>query len=202
MPTDTPSERLKHWLITGLEKPGKTNTELARLLGIPQPRVAEMKAGKRAIKSSELGVIAQYIGEPVPVEVTNAENRELVPVVGIVGAGYQIFSIDDFEKGGGFDFVNAPPGGISKSTVALLVRGDSMSPMFRNGDTVFYDTLFHGDFAHLIGKDCVVRLKDGRTYVKTLQNTAGQYWLASHNDDPIIAPEIEWVAKVLWIQKA
>lgn len=194
--------RLRQWLQLGLSKPGKSNTELARLLGIPQPRVAEMKAGRRAIKTTEIAIIADYIGEPVPVEVIPSGNEQLVPVVGYVGAGYEIYSIDDFEKGGGIDFVPAPPGGVSKSTVALIVRGDSMMPVFEDGDTIFYDTLSEGDFSHLIGKNCIVRLKDGRTFVKKLQHSNGQYWLHSHNAEPIVDPQIEWVAKVLWVKKA
>lgn len=202
MPEMSPSDRLRDWLVAGLEKPGKTNTGLAKRLGIPQPRVAEMKVGKRLIKTTEIAIISDYIGEPVPVEILPQENQQLVPVVGYVGAGYEIFSIDDFEKGGGIDFVEAPPGGVSKSTVALLVRGDSMAPMYKSDDTIFYDNIANGDLTHLIGRDCVVRLKDGRTFVKTLQRSGGQYWLQSHNADPIVGVEIEWAAKVLWVKKA
>lgn len=203
MSSETPSDRLRHWLSKGLEKTGKTNTELARRLGIPQPRVAEMKSGKRLIKTTEVAIISDYIGEPVPVEIMPPEiNKQLVPVVGYVGAGYEIFSIDDHEKGAGIDFVEAPPGGASKSTVALVVRGDSMTPVFEDGDTIFYDALSEGDFTHLIGKNCVVRLRDGRTFVKRLQHSNGQYWLHSHNSEPIVSPDIEWVAKVLWVKKA
>lgn len=203
MSSDTPSDRLRHWLALGLSKPGKSNTELARRLGIPQPRVAEMKTGKRLIKTTEVAIISDYIEEPVPVEIMPTDtNKQLVPVVGVVGAGYEIFSIDDHEKGGGIDFVEAPPGGVSKSTVALIVRGDSMVPVFEDGDTIFYDTLSEGDFTHLIGKNCIVRLRDGRTFVKRLQRSNGQYWLHSHNSEPIVSPDIEWAAKVLWVKKA
>lgn len=202
MVKDMPEDRLKQWLVLGLDKPGKTNTELARRLGIPQPRVAEMKAGKRSIKTTEIAIIADYIGEPVPVEILPTDNKSLVPVVGYVGAGFEIFSVDDHEKGAGLEFVEAPPGGVSKSTVALIVRGDSMLPVLENGDTIFYDDLCEGDFSHLIGKNCVVRLRDGRTFVKKLQHSGGQYWLHSHNAEPILSPEIEWAAKVLWVKKS
>lgn len=202
MSSDNALERLKFWLVEGLAKPGKTNTELARRLGIPQSRVAEMKVGKRGIKTTEISIISDYIGEPVPVEILPTDNKQLVPVVGYVGAGFEIFSVDDHQKGAGLEFVEAPPGGVSKSTVALIVRGDSMIPVLENGDTVFYDDLCEGDFSHLIGKNCVVRLRDGRTFVKKLQHSGGQYWLHSHNAEPIMSPDIEWAAKVLWVKKA
>jgi len=201
MSKDAPSESLRLWLVEGLSKPGKTNTELARLLGIPQPRVAEMKKGTRAMKTTELAIISDYIGEPVPMDILPTATEQLVPVVGYVSAGAEIFSVDDHIKGAGIDYVPAPPGGLSKSAVAVIVRGDSMIPVFEDGDTIFYDSLCEGDFTHLIGKSCVVRLKDGRTFVKKLQHSGGQYWLYSHNAEPIVAPEIEWVAKVLWVKK-
>lgn len=63
---DSPETLLQDWINSGLQKPGKTNTELASLLGIPQSRVSEMRRGQRRIKSTELPVIAAYIEEPVP----------------------------------------------------------------------------------------------------------------------------------------
>lgn len=57
------------WVDSGLSKPGKTNTELANLLGIPQSRVSEMRRGIRMPKLDELPVIAAYIEEPVPLAV-------------------------------------------------------------------------------------------------------------------------------------
>lgn len=202
MAKDMPDNRLQQWLLLGMNKPGKSNTELARRLGIPQPRVAEMKSGKRLIKTTELSIIADYIGEPVPVEILPQDTKQLVPVVGYVGAGFEIFTIDDHTKGAGLEFIEAPPGGIGKSTVAVIVRGDSMIPVLENGDTIFYDNVSEGDFSHLIGKNCVIRLRDGRTFVKKLQYSGGQYWLHSHNADPIMSPDIEWAAKVLWVKKA
>jgi phage repressor protein C with HTH and peptisase S24 domain len=202
MSSDTLNDKLTAWLVRGLMKPGKKNTELARLLGIPQPRVAEMKAGKRLIKTTEVAIIADYIGEPVPIEVLPQQPLQQVPVVGYVGAGAEIFSVDDHAKGGGIDYVDAPPGGISKSAVALVVRGDSMLPVFEAGDIIYYDRQDNGDLSHLIGKNCVVRLADGRTFVKKLQFSNGAYWLHSHNADPIVDAQIEWAARVLWVKKA
>lgn len=60
---------LQAWIDEGLGKLGKTNTELARLLGIPQSRVSEMRRGIRMPKLSELPVIAAYLEEMVPPEI-------------------------------------------------------------------------------------------------------------------------------------
>lgn len=195
-------EMLTEWLRVGLKKPGKTNTGLATALGLPQSRVAEMKSGKRKIKASELNVIATYLEEPLPSSILPSSTQRKVQVVGVVGAGYQIFNIDDHAKGSGLEEVDPPVTGATPSMVALVVRGDSMEPAFSDGDTIFYDQIFEGDFAHLIGKHCVVRLGDGRTFVKRLYKSDGTYMLHSHNAEPIVTRDIAWVAKVLSVSKA
>lgn len=70
MSTASTKHALQMWVEVGLSKPGKTNTELARLLDIPQSRVSEMRRGFRMPKISELPVIASYLEEPVPLEIT------------------------------------------------------------------------------------------------------------------------------------
>jgi SOS-response transcriptional repressor LexA len=66
MPDPDTKTTLQNWIDAGLSKPGKTNTELARLLGIPQSRVSEMRHGGRTPKISEIQTIALYIEEPIP----------------------------------------------------------------------------------------------------------------------------------------
>jgi SOS-response transcriptional repressor LexA len=69
MSTSATKHALQMWVEAGLSKAGKSNTELAHLLGIPQSRVSEMRRGIRMPKISELPVIASYIEEPVPQEI-------------------------------------------------------------------------------------------------------------------------------------
>lgn len=131
-----------------------------------------------------------------------SSNSRLIPVVGYVGAGAEIFSVDDHEKGGGMDEVEVPIDGMKPSTVAVIVRGDSMMPVYRPNDLIFYDTTHNGDLIHLIGKDCVIRLSDGRTFLKELQIANGTYWLHSYNAPPMVNVKIEWAAKVEVVKRA
>lgn len=72
------------------------------------------------------------------------------------------------------EFVSAPPGvslKMADALYALKVKGNSMSPTYIDGDTVF---LFHDDPARLdkdrlIGRDCVVTLESGDVFIKRLR---------------------------------
>jgi transcriptional regulator with XRE-family HTH domain len=60
------ADALRAWLASGLEKQGKTQAELAKRLGVSQPRISEILKGKRRIQAAEIPKIAEYTGEPPP----------------------------------------------------------------------------------------------------------------------------------------
>jgi transcriptional regulator with XRE-family HTH domain len=60
------ADALRAWLAAGLEKQGKSQTELAKRLGVSQPRISEILKGKRRIQAAEIPKIAEYTGEPPP----------------------------------------------------------------------------------------------------------------------------------------
>lgn len=184
---------------------GLTQGQLAKLAGVSQQAIGEIERG--AVHSSKsiykiaaaLNVPVNFLDPSIP---SSANGVTLVPVVGYIGAGAEIFTIDDHSKGAGLEEVEAPPGANSATVVALRVRGTSMAPVYKDGDLVFYDQKEDGGFDHLIGKDCVIRMNDGRTFLKELRRSNGSFWLYSHNADPILNPEITWVARVRWVEKA
>jgi transcriptional regulator with XRE-family HTH domain len=60
-------DQLLAWLASGLDrKRGKTQAGLAEFLGVTQPRISEILAGKRRIQAAEIPKIAQYIERPPP----------------------------------------------------------------------------------------------------------------------------------------
>lgn len=128
--------------------------------------------------------------------------QRMIPIVGYVGAGAEVFAIDDHAKGAGLDEVECPWTELGPSTVAVRVRGDSMEPAYYHGDLIYYEGT-HKDFTHLLGKECVVALSDGRKFVKQLRRTQnGQWYLHSHNSEPILGVDIDWAAKVRLIQRS
>lgn len=178
-------------------KAGLTHQQVAEAAGTSNQMIGLLERGQRRLTVEWMERIAPVLGvAPVDLMLTS----QSVPVVGYVGAGAEIYSIDDHAKGTGMFETSAPPQGATPSMIALVVRGDSMSPAYEDGDIIYYDQQLTGDFDHLVGKRVVVRLADGRTFIKKLRkNSSGEYWLHSHNSDPIISPAIEWVAAVRWV---
>jgi len=119
-----------------------------------------------------------------------------VPLVGHVGAGAEILIIDDHAKGAGLEEVAAPPGA-PRSTIAVRVRGESQLGRFDDGDIIFYSEHLPPD--DLVNRrECVVKLADGRLFVKRLVRGSGQglYTLLSSNAAPIDDVAVEWAAKI------
>lgn len=187
---------------------GLSQSALASKIGAAQQLIGQLERGE--VRSTKLIFkIAEALNVPANVldpEIPSQSNeKKFIPVVGYVGAGAEVRSIDDHEKGGGLDEVEPPFDGLSPSTVAVRVRGNSMFPTFRDGDLLLYDRQDNGDLVHLAGKDCVVSLRDGRKFVKQLKRTpTGEWYLYSVNLDsePIFGVEIEWAAKVKIVLKA
>jgi phage repressor protein C with HTH and peptisase S24 domain len=87
--------------------------------------------------------------------------------------------------------------------VAVRVRGDSMFPVYRDGDLIYYsrDADFHE--SECLGAECVVKVVEGPTLVKTVMRGSanGLFSLLSYNAPPIADRRIEWAAPVLWVDK-
>ena len=129
-------------------------------------------------------------------------DRATVPIVGYIGAGTEIYPIDDHQKGGGLDETEAPPGVVS-GVVAVKVAGDSMYPAYNDGDIIYYGQ--HAtDIAECVGREAVVHLEDGRTLVKRIQlgSQPGFVTLISHNAPPISDVKPRWISRVLWVKRA
>jgi len=123
--------------------------------------------------------------------------KKPVPLVGYVGAGAEVFAIDD---GGALDEIEPPPG-IGPEAVAVKVRGDSMFPRYSEGDLLIYDTFI--PLTRADGQECVVSLLDGRKFVKTVRvEGEGRATLESWNAPPIRNVAVEWVAPILWVKRA
>ncbi len=128
---------------------------------------------------------------------TAAQNS--VPLIGFAQAGVGGFFDDGgFPVGQGWEEIS-PPTGASESAYALKVSGDSMMPLYREGDIIIVDPT-----AQVRKGDRVVaKTREGEVLAKTLERrTSNIVELQSINpehDTLKFSPdELEWVARIVW----
>ena len=125
--------------------------------------------------------------------------RKSIPLIGFAQAGTGGFFDDaGFPAGQGWDEVEFPAG-TDDGTFALEVAGDSMAPLYRDGDILLVsrsEQVRRGDRV-------VVRTLAGEVMAKVLQRrTPKTIELKSINpahEDRVFAPdEIDWIARIVW----
>ncbi|MGF6157805.1 transcriptional regulator with XRE-family HTH domain [Ensifer sp. KUDG1] len=89
----------KKWVIENLEKPGMSQTGLAKVLGVHPSAVNKIVSGKRGLKSHEVALAATYFGEAAPSSELTPYNGALsvIPIIGTVEAG-AFREVDDFDQ--------------------------------------------------------------------------------------------------------
>ena len=159
-----------------------TQEQLAEIVGCKQTDVYRIETGKVTH--------SKYLAPILKVLHLSENTHAVVPLVGYIGAGAEVFAIDDHEKGDGLEMIPAPPGMLNG--IALIVRGTSMTPKYDDGEVIFIEKTVYA-IDSLIGENCYLQLPDGRSYLKKLQygSRPGLYSLISYNAPPIIDVPIE-----------
>ncbi len=122
-----------------------------------------------------------------------------IPVIGYAQAGRDGFFDDaGYPTGSGWDAVDFPNVG-DPNAYALEISGDSMEPVFRDGDVVVVSPrarIRRGD-------RIVVKTRQGEILAKQLQRqTANRLELLSFNSAhatvEVSLEDIEWMARIIW----
>lgn len=199
---DSPADRLrKARTAAGYE----TSTDAARAFGWPLPTYQSHENGHRGIPVKAAARYAKAFrvspGWIVTGEGPRERQGQTVPLVGRVGAGAEVHLVEGDVSSSRIDDVDAPPDA-NQHTVAVIVEGTSMDPVFRDRDMIYYDNK-PGDPEDLIGRECVVKLSDGRVFVKILMRGSerGLYNLFSYNAPLISDVAIEWAVQVIWVRR-
>ena len=125
-----------------------------------------------------------------------------VPMLGLAHAGLDgFFDEAGLPIGDGWDHTELPQ--VNPTTFSLRISGDSMAPLYREGDRVIVD---RGDPAVRRGDRVVARLTSGEVVAKELTAlNARSATLSSINPDypPRVVPrrDIEWMARILWVSQ-
>jgi phage repressor protein C with HTH and peptisase S24 domain len=122
-----------------------------------------------------------------------------VPLLGLAQAGAGGFFDDGgFPAGQGWDEV-AFPGLADEGAYALEVTGDSMLPLYRDGDRIIVSPTAQVRR----GDRVVVRTKSGEVMAKILKRqTLKELELASFNPEHanrvVAMSDVDWMARILW----
>lgn len=125
--------------------------------------------------------------------------RKQIPLLGFARAGKGGYFDDaGFPAGNGWEEVDVP-GVTDPAAYALEITGDSMLPVYREGDRIVVSpaaTIRKGDRV-------VVRTADGQVMAKIMQRqTAKTLELASFNKDhatkTLDTKDVDWVARIIW----
>ncbi len=122
-----------------------------------------------------------------------------IPLIGVAQAGAGGFFDDGgFPVGAGWDEVAFPHIG-SAHAYALEIAGDSMAPVYRDGDIVIVDP----EAAVRRGDRVVVKTLEGEVLAKELKRqTAKTIELKSlnpeHEDRTFSMDQVAWIARILW----
>ena len=187
--------RIRH----ALQKSGLTMKAASKKAGQGETFVRDILERDRVPTIEKFSALARALGTSAAELLEDGESAvRPIPLVGHVGAGQEVHAEFDDAP---FDYVEAPPGVSPRETVAVEVRGDSMYPLLDKGDLIYYSGR-DIPAERMIGKLCVVKLADGRTFVKRLRRGSepGLYSLESLNGPPIENVRVEWVARIDWMR--
>lgn len=128
-----------------------------------------------------------------------------IPLIGFAQAGAQgYFDEDGYPAGDSWDEVKFPETETSdlSGTYALEISGDSMEPLYRNGDVL----VISRDAAVRRGDRVVIRTNKGEVMAKELvRKTSTKVEIKSlnpaHPDRAIAANDISWIARILWVSQ-
>lgn len=120
------------------------------------------------------------------------------PVIGFAQAGAGGYFDDaGFPAGEGWEEVDYP--GAEGAAYALKVAGDSMLPLYRDGDTIIVSPMA----PVRKGDRVVAKTKSGEVMAKILQRQTGEKVILSslnpdHSDREFHRTELDWVARITW----
>ncbi len=139
--------------------------DIAKLLGISTPAYSYYESGKRNMSAETAQKLARFFNVSVDYLLgSDVKNKNLLPVLGVVKAGYDYLANENI-----IDYIDphmtfADP----ENYFGLKVKGDSMSPLFDEGDYIIIHKQ-DGDFSS--NDICVVLINGEEGTVKKVVKT-------------------------------
>lgn len=178
-----------------LKVSGKKQADFAAVIGVSQATVSKWLSGKAKPEVHHWLAVKAFLAH-------HGEGHEgvipTVPLVGVVGAGA---TVTPLEGDGALDYVE-PAFAMPEGTVCVQVRGNSMYPRYFDKEIIYYRAEPQAP-ANVLGKECVVKLADGRMMVKVIRKGSSPdlFTLESWNAPAIEDVRIDYAAPVVFVDR-
>lgn len=181
-----------------------TQDRLAQMMGTTRSQYVKLESGERKLSEQWARRAAHALGVDPGRVITDEElGPSIVPVMGYVGAGAEIMPEFEQVPPEGLDTIELPFS-IPPDIIAFRVRGESMLPVYREGDTilVYKDQRLASD--NYVGEEAAIRTEDGRRFLKEIQRGSrrGVFNLYSHNARLIEDVHVAWIGEIFLVVKA
>ena len=170
--------------------------------GKPRWPSTESLAKILSITGSSMSELTITIESFQDIRITNTAPS--IPVIGYAQAGSDGYFDDaGYPAGSGWDEVSLPCFGAKQERVyALEISGDSMLPLYRDGDIIVVSP----DSDLRRGDRVVAKTVDGEVMAKELlRQTNNRIELRSfnpeHKDRLFLPRDISWIARILWVSQ-
>ena len=189
---------LREFVSEAIEAGKITVAELSRRSGVGDDAIRSLLKRPNASMNAEAArdILAaldlQYLFMAIP----------SVPIVGRVGAGALVSNYDAYAD----DYSQAPqiycpPGLDPDGLFAVEVKGDSMAPLYEDGDVLLFNQGMSGIPTELLGRKCICEDDDGNCWVKVVNagSAPGLFHLISLNPTSQNRYDVrlQWASRVL-----
>ena len=177
---------------------GWSQATLAEAVGVKQTAVSQWEQGSTRPEPEKLSRIANLLQKTVSYLGFGEEpaQAERVPIIGSIGAG-GLVTLEKPETQDGLEEIELPFH-IGPGFKGLVARGDFNLPEVADGYVIVFRDVPTFDSDRCIDQRCVVRLRDGSMFVKTLKRGSryGKFTLQSIGASDMAEVEVEWAAPV------
>ena len=173
-----------------------TQDVLAEKSGVSRPYIATIESGKKFPSVEVLNTLAQTFNVRIGDLFDDVKH---IAIAGKVGAGAKVPLVDAYAKGDGLYRV-ACPSELQRDSpiVGVEIDGDSMVPVYQDGDILFYSRDTIGVPTEAMGAICVCEDENDDAWVKHIKpgTAPDKFHLISLNPfvDNMLDVKIKWAA--------
>lgn len=201
MKKNSPPHQIPNRIREIRKRQGMTLERLAELTELSVSYLSRLESGKRILNAKQMPKIANALGVK-PVELIDSATASLeVDITGIITDDHEIIHVTQ-NPGIRRNHSAIVPAALVLHEITMVV-GNGMAPRYDDGDIITF-VWQDDDISDLIGKECVVTLTNGRSYIKTLVpgTKPKHFHLSSFNSPTTYDVEVTRVARISWINRA